>query len=230
MTSINLVDAARWYRSMPHQMAAWNQLQEKIPADALTEFAQLYRSAPEAKPAAPTNPLTGVPYFPQLEAGDPEGWRECQTASLAMCLAYLKTPGIASKDDYLAVVQRYGDTTNQQAHRLALEALKVRGSFRQNMSHGDLLAEIKAGLPVAIGVLHHGPVSAPSGGGHYLVIYGFTPDGYYICHDPYGELDLVNGGWAQQGTGGRAVRYSFRNLDPRWLPEGPASGWGWCFS
>ena len=95
----------------------------------------------------------------------------------------------------------------------------------------DLLGELKAGLPVAIGVLHHGPVSAPSGGGHWITVIGFTPDGQWIVHDPYGEQDLVNGGWVKQGGGsGRSLRYSQRNLNPRWLPDGPASGWGWCFS
>ena len=225
--SIRLVDAARWHRGQPHQVAAWNQLQERIPAAALAEFEELFKAAPDVKEPRPSNPL-GVPYFPQLDNG-PEGWRQCQTSAIAMALAYLKVPGIADDLDYLRVVQRYGDTTEQQTHRLALEALKVRGRFRQNMTTGDILGEIKVGLPVAIGVLHHGPVTAPAGGGHWIVVQGFTDD-HWICHDPYGELDLVNGGWAQQGPGGRSVRYSFRNLNPRWLIEGPASGWGWTFS
>jgi len=87
-----------------------------------------------------------------------------------------------------------------------------------------------ADLAAAIGVLHHGPVSAPSGGGHYIAVCGFTADSW-IVNDPYGELDLVNGGWANQApTAGKGQCYSFRNLNPRWLPEGAASGWGWVFS
>ena len=231
--TIRLVDAAKWYQGQPHQMAAWNQLQERIPIAALEEFAELYRAGPAPKPGRPSNPLTGVPYFAQTDASNgPEGWRQCQTSSIAMCLAYLKVPGISDDVDYLRVVERYGDTASQQTHRLALQALGVRGAFRQNLSVGDLMGEIRAGLPVAVGLLHRGPVTAPSGGGHYVTAYGFTQDASpsWICHDPYGELDLVDGGWAQQGRGGRAVRYSFRNFNPRWLPEGPASGWGWTFS
>ena len=32
------------------------------------------------------------------------------------------------------------------------------------------------------------------------------------------------------GATGRGLRYSYRNLNPRWLPEGAASGWAWLFS
>jgi hypothetical protein len=79
-------------------------------------------------------------------------------------------------------------------------------------------------------MLHHGHVSRPSGGGHYVVVYGFTADAWIVM-DPYGELDLVNGGWSSRAKGaGKAQRYSFRNTNPRWLVDGPSSGWGWCFS
>jgi hypothetical protein len=60
------------------------------------------------------------------------------------------------------------------------------------------------------------------------VVIGHTPD-HWICHDPYGELNLPAGGWSQRGRGGQGVRYSFRNLNPRWLADGPHSGWGWVF-
>ena len=50
-------------------------------------------------------------------------------------------------------------------------------------------------------------------------------------NDPYGELDLVAGTWARQGgDSGRDQSYSFRNLNPRWLVDGPESGWAWLFS
>jgi hypothetical protein len=236
---IQLLSAARAHMNLAHQIAAWRWLQEDLSAnrpEALAQFAELYRADPKAKDPSPspgrtTNPLSGFPFFDQKDNG-PQGWRQCQTSSIAMCLAYLKVPGIKGDLDYLRVVQRYGDTTSQQAHALALKALGVRARFRQNMTAAELQAEIKAGLPVAIGVLHHGPVSAPSGGGHYVAVYGFYLAAQaWIVNDPYGELDLVNGGWSSQAPGaGKGQRYSFRNLNPRWLPEGPASGWGWTFS
>lgn len=235
---IELLSAVKAHKDLSHQIAAWRQLQQRLSKDdpaALVEFAELFRADPPLKPEASpspgkvSNPLAGFPFFSQQDNG-PRGWRQCQTSSIAMCLRYLRVRGIRDDVDYLAVLERYGDTTSQQAHALALKALGVRARFRQNLTAGEVQAEIKAGLPVAIGVLHHGPVSKPSGGGHYIAIYGFTADAW-IVNDPYGELDLVNGGWSSQApTAGKGQRYSFRNLNPRFLPEGPASGWGWCFS
>lgn len=50
---IRLADAAKWYKELPHQLAAWNYLNEKAPRELLEEFELLYRSAPkvEAPPA-----------------------------------------------------------------------------------------------------------------------------------------------------------------------------------
>lgn len=229
--TIRLVDAARWDRQLPHQMAAWQWLQEQLTPQQLAEFAVLYRAGPASSQVQPLprNPLVAVPYFPQLDNG-PEGYRQCQTSAIAMILSYLQVPGIHDDLDYLKVVNRYGDTTRQQAHQLALRALDVRARFVQNMTVAQAQAEIRAGLPVAMGILHRGPVTAPSGGGHWIVAYGFT-DKAWIVHDPYGELDLVNGGWtAQGGLHGMQQAYSFKNTNPRWLIEGPASGWAWVFS
>ena len=233
MADIRLTSVAKSFKGLSHQIAALNWLNEQVPSPVLAQFSEMWRADPPVKESSPspgrvTNPLK-VPYFPQLDNG-PTGWRQCQTSSIAMCLAFMGVKGVSDDVDYLAVVQRYGDTTSQQAHALALKALGVRARFRQNMTAGELMAEIKVGLPCAIGLLHHGPASAPTGGGHYVTAIGFTTDSW-IVHDPFGELDLADGGWAQQGgRAGQSQRYSFRNMNPRWLPDGPASGWGWSFS
>jgi hypothetical protein len=47
-----------------------------------------------------------------------------------------------------------------------------------------------------------------------------------LIHDPYGEADLVAGGYVSTALGnGRAQRYSERNWGLRWMAEGVASGW-----
>lgn len=43
---INLNNAAKYYKEMPHQIAAWNFLESKIPEKILDEFAEIYRAAP----------------------------------------------------------------------------------------------------------------------------------------------------------------------------------------
>ena len=45
-------------------------------------------------------------------------------------------------------------------------------------------------------------------------------------HDPYGEADLVTGGFSRTGFGsGKSVRYSLRNWGARWQVDGPGTGW-----
>jgi hypothetical protein len=226
---IDLSEAAKWDRGESHQLAAWNWLQEQLTDQQLAEFAVMFRAGPVPPASRPTNPLSPVPYFSQLDNG-PQGWRQCQTSSIAMALAYLKTPGIVDDMDYLRVVQQFGDTTVQASHAQALKRLNVRARFRQDMSPDMIMGEIRAGYPVAAGILHHGPATAPRGGGHYVLVHGFTANSW-IVHDPYGELDLVAGGWVRQGgLHGMGLAYSFQNFNRRWAPEGPGSGWGWVFS
>jgi len=47
--TIQFDHAAKHYRGEPHQDAAWHYLQEKTPADVLSEFAALYRAGPDPK-------------------------------------------------------------------------------------------------------------------------------------------------------------------------------------
>lgn len=171
-----------------------------------------------------------VPFFSQLDPNDgPDGWRQCQTSAVAMALAYLKVPEIENDTDYLRVVRRIGDTTVAATHRRALASLKVEATFRQDMGVDDLKAQLIRRRPAVIGLLHHGPVTQPSGGGHFVTVTGYDDRGWLV-HDPYGELNLVAGGWVRTGNGsGRSQHYSFRNTNPRWLIEGPRSGWGWTF-
>ena len=245
---ITLDQLFRFWRNLPHQRAAVMELEDDLRANGYA--VAMRRDRPwfsvwsqdgkqeDQPPAAasapafqgrPTNPLTGFPWFPQLDNG-PEGWRQCQTSSIAMCLAYLGAGGIRDDLDYLRVVQRYGDTTSQAAHQQALRSLGVRARFVRNCTPQQAQAEIRSGLPVCMGILHHGPVGAPQGGGHWIACYGFDADGWRV-NDPYGELNLIRGGWVQRGgSSGKGQRYSYRNLNPRWLADGPASGWAWLFS
>ena len=237
---IRLASAARFteHPPLPHQLAAWNWLQERQDPAAMVQFADMFRADPEPTKPGLLQPITtgdggvelpGFPYFSQLDNG-PTGWRQCQTSSIAMCLKYLKVPGIKDDLDYLKVVQRHGDTTVQATHAAALKELGVRARFSANMDTGQLLGELKGGRPCAIGILHHGPSKAATGGGHYIAVYGATSTGWRVM-DPYGELDVVNGGWAAQGgNSGKGKIYSFKAMNPRWLNPGPSDGWGWLFS
>jgi hypothetical protein len=224
-------------QALPHQLAAFSALDQSLTADQRSVFTAGWRAAgspatqPKPPVPRPANPLTGFPYFSQINASDgPEGWRQCQTSAIAMCLAYLGVGGIGDDTDYLKVVRRHGDTTSQAAHQAALKELGVKARFVQNCSASQAQAEIRAGLPLAMGYLHRGPVTAPAGGGHWLACCGFDAHAWSVM-DPFGELDLINGGWlCSGGTSGRSLRYSYKNFNPRWEAEGAGTGWAWLFS
>lgn len=385
MSTIHLGDAARWYKAQPHQLAAWNWLEQQLTAQQLTEFAELYRAAPDAKPPQPSpwlssalklikeyeglrleaykdaagvptigygttrymdapvrmsdkisqamaeellandvqnlfgpgvlallplaskwrreqvaalisfaynlglgaleestlrkrllagedpctvvrqelpkwvhageavlpglerrraaeielfcgmpappagkgNPLK-VPYYSQRDSEVPgQANRMCFSSSCAMLVATLRPgalQGANADDTYLKAVQRFGDTTDASAQIKALASYGIKAKFRQDCNWSDLERQIDRGVPVPCGFLHHGPSSAPTGGGHWLIVIGYAPtNGSVIVNDPWGEASLVNGGYySNRGAG---LAYSRKNWGPRWMVEGPGTGW-----
>jgi len=53
MSTIQLRDAAKHFKMLPHQLAAWDWLQEQLPADTVSQFAELYRADPLPKQTLP---------------------------------------------------------------------------------------------------------------------------------------------------------------------------------
>ena len=241
MSAERFLDRWQNYRDQPQQVAAVGALHAAIAAldggaqilDEQAPWARQFSQKPAPKPLPKKTSNGGValtlPFFDQTNDG-PDGWRHCQSSSIAMSLAYLGVAGIKDDLDYLKVVHGHGDTTQQAAHAAALKERKAPGRFISSCSVERAKAELDKGFGLAFGILHHGPVTDPSGGGHYIAIRGYDATGWLV-HDPYGELNLVRGGWARQGQGaGRSQHYSFANTNPRWLLEGPSSGWAWIFS
>jgi len=59
MAKIKLTDAAKHYKELPHQIAAWNALQGLLTPAQLSDFAELYRAALQPLPG-PSNDWAGV--------------------------------------------------------------------------------------------------------------------------------------------------------------------------
>lgn len=173
--------------------------------------------------------LAGFKHQDQKD-NDSDGWRECQSSSIAMCLMWLGIGNLTNDQQYVTLVEKHGDTTEREPHFAAMKELGyTKAQWHTDLSIAQCKAEIDAGRPVAVGSLHHGPVTAPSGGGHFVVLTGFT-DSAWVVQDPYGAQDLVNGGWAGQFIGaGKDQLYSFKNFNPRIFVEGDGSCWGWTF-
>ena len=212
-----LRNAAQYYKDEPHQNAAWDALEARLGKDTLEWFKQAYRRV-QAPPAS--NPLE-VPYFYQNDNKSGTGHRECFSSSCAM-LAAAKGK-VKSDDQYNLIRQNFGDSTDLGAQLGALTKLGLSPTFKSNGTPKDLEALIDAGQPVAVGWLHKGPVSAPTGGGHWSIIIGYTKT-HFIFHDPNGEAALVGGGYANHSNG-KGISYSRKNWLPRWEADGPGTGW-----
>ena len=222
--------AERWrqfwdhWKGQPQQLSGIEQLRQAVMAAdpaILTEAApwrQTFSSAPPAP--AHANPLP-VAWENQNDNASGTGYRECFSSSCAMLARFW---GKVSGDDAYNVIRaRYGDTTSAEAQLAALRSLGLTAHFATNGHRTTLEEQIKLGRPVAVGWLHHGPASTPSGGGHWSVVIGFTETAA-IHNDPNGEADLVHGGYTAN-TNGAAQHYSWKNWLPRWQVDGPGTGW-----
>ena len=141
-----------------------------------------------------------------------------------MLLAALDPDAIEGDDEYIKEVYKYGDTTEASAQLRTLKHYGVDAKFVQNADWSTVEAQLKKSIPVPMGILHRGPVSNPTGGGHWICCVGITADKTKLwVHDPFGDLDLIGGSYIS--TDGKYKLYSKKNLGPRWLVEGAKSGW-----
>ena len=190
--------------------------------------------APAAKQAAKGAKKLQVMYFSQRDNAA-QAHRTCNTASCWMGALYMKTSlwqecgedQNADLNFYLPKVETYGDTTDHNAQTRALDGMGVKSAWHTTLTMGDVKKEIDAGRPVVMGVLHKGPASSPRGGGHMILAVGYDDKGMFI-HDPYGDMDLVNGGYPGS-TDGSFRHYSNKNLGARFEVDGPGTGWGRLF-
>lgn len=176
------------------------------------------------KPAVP-------PYFSQRDSqvviqGENQANRICFSVCISMILKDLKPNALSGSsnadDEYVRRVFEFGDTTDAAVQLRALAHFGLKGRFTTSMSLEELDDLLDAGKRVATGLLHHGTNLAPTGGGHYILPYAREKGGYRV-HDPYGEMDLVRGGYIS--TNGRSLLYSRENFARRWCVENPHSGY-----
>ncbi|MFZ9343336.1 MAG: glucosaminidase domain-containing protein [Candidatus Nanopelagicaceae bacterium] len=166
-------------------------------------------------------------YYPQTDSATRHGDRMCFSSTCAMAIKYLlpdALKGSNADDDYLKVVLKYGDTTSYQAQVKACEQFGIKATFSIRGDKYKLIKELGEGYPVATGILHKGPATAPRGNGHWMLMVGADTE-YGIFHDPYGKMNEVKGDYLTIGSGGQNVKYSWRNWQPRWEVEGAGNGW-----
>jgi len=220
----DLVDAAEYFEGTDQQIKAFKDLQASLTDSQKQKFTDTWRARPQS--GKTSFPLS-VPYFYQSDSKTGQGQRMCQSSSIAMRLEQIDPKIIGDDDSYLQIVNRYGDSVSQSAHKKALDSLGLKNEFRQDGNEKLLCDLLDQGIAVPIGVLHKGPVSAPTGGGHWIVLIGYD-DTFFYVHDPYGEMDLTNGGYTKTGPlDGKNQKYTRKNLMKRWLIQSKSDGWLW---
>ena len=216
----DFINFFKYYKSEAQQEAGvsilYGQMRDVLKDDA-HDWIKTYRSKPAV---IKSNPLD-VPYQSQNDNASGTGYRECFSSSCAMVSMYYNK--IKNDDAYNLIRQKYGDSTDAQAQVRTLRSLGLEANFITNASTADIRTAIDAGRPVPVGWLHHGSSSAPTGGGHYSVVIGYT-DSSWIMNDPNGEANLGAGGYTKNMDGSNQS-YSFKNWNPRWIVEGEGSGW-----
>ena len=188
----------------------------------LSEYAE---ELPESVKEEVTFPLD-VPYFYQRDSKTGHGERMCFSSSMAMALDYINPEVIEGDDDwYLQHVLRFGDTVSSSAQVAAAHSLGFAAEFKMDGTEKLLTEILDSDTPCPIGILHHGPVDKPSGGGHWITLIGYD-DKYFHVHDPFGELSLVSGGYLKAGpSDGEFQKYTRKNLMKRWLIANDHDGW-----
>lgn len=186
-------------------------------------WVRIYRTQEEK----PKSNILNVPFYPQTD-NYRDANRTCNSSACAMCLEYFKPGtlvGPKGDDAYVKKVFETGDTTDHSVQTRVLSSYGIWSRFSYNLSFADLDRELSDGRPVVIGILHRGPLSAPTGG-HMVVVIGKTPSGDYVVNDPYGSL---NDGYTSAVSNGKGAVYTRKVLERRWTPDGPKSGWGRVF-
>jgi len=234
---------ARTGKLTPEQLDAFQWLQANLTGQLQRGFTARWRAQAPSPPEPAGRILLPVPYLSQRDSTTAQGDRMCFSSTCAMAVEFLKPGALAGAgqpdDIYLRKLQRFGDTTDAAAH-VALLLSELRAArFGKTGTLDLLLAELRAGRPVAVGWMHKGPVSSPAGGGHWSLVIGWEPGrngGTLIIHDPFGEAWLAAGGYqvlnsaANDHQAGRAQRYSWAGWSPRWMVDGPGSGWFIAFN
>jgi len=206
------------------------------PANGLQDREQFFAKATAVIGAgqpmemAAASKRLSVPYFSQRDSSTGQAERMCFSSSCAMLVQAIR-PGVLSggDDEYLAIVNQFGDTIYSESQIMALESLGIKARFEHFADFAIIEEQINRGIPVPCGFLHKGPVEAPTGGGHWLCVIGYTPKAV-IVNDPYGDLDLLEGEYISPRGGG--LQYSRKNFGRRWMVDAsrgnayaPGNGW-----
>lgn len=170
--------------------------------------------------------LPDVPYFEFKEAAR-ENVRHSLVCCMASVLIYLKLGNIETYEDYLEMLSKHGDGSFRADHRHAFKERGLAYAYTSSIGPHEIEDAIDEGIPVVLHLPHKGSHRKTYGFNYYVVIYGYSPT-HWLCHDPCGRLDLLNGMWDNEPRqSGKSVLYSRIDGENRFFRGGGASGAGW---
>lgn len=148
--------------------------------------------------------------------------RTCFSSSCAMLAMTVKPGSVANDDDYIQKRQKFGDSTDANVQVACLRSLGIGARFTVMANNTTIQNQIDRGIPVPVGILHHGTAANPSGQGHWICVIGYDAKGF-VVHDPWGEIDHASGTYLS--TNGASLHYSYGLFDSRWTVTGGNDGW-----
>lgn len=163
-----------------------------------------------------------VPYYSQRD-NYRDASRTCFSSSVAMGLKTIRPNSIIGDDEYIRHVFANGDTIYASVQIQTLKEFGVDALFMADGTVEHLKEKIDAGIPVPVGILHHGPENNPRGNGHWICVIGYDSRGF-IVHDPAGKLDSTIGAYGADPDG-EGIVYSYAFFANRWTVDGPGTGW-----
>lgn len=210
----------------------YKDIQKEAPhlLDESSDWIKKWREVPQPQITTPTKPITDkklpVKAFPQWDstvAG--QAGRMCFSSTASEAGFFLNPSAFPTNkgqvdDWYLKNMVGPENTTDPSAQVRALRKLGFDVRFSDGGDWDLMRQQIDRGIPFPIGILHHGELGVETlYGGHWMNIIGYTADGkYVIVNDPAGELDLIRGVYL--GGSGAGLKYSIKNLEKRWRPDG----------
>ena len=103
----------------------------------------------------------------------------------------------------------------------------ISAYFCSSIGSFEIQDSIDDGCPVAFQVPYKGSQRNPFGFNYLITIYGYSPT-HWLCHDPCGRLDIVNGLWHTTVVeAGKKILYDRAESQDRFFRGGDASGVGW---